>query len=161
MSTKKWNLSLTIAEKFCRHILDLRPRRFPFLTPGRLPKGGRVSFLGGGLCGDVFLQRLVGVRPNPPIYAEALRAKALHVQGAQFVDGHVQVAGGLNLVVDPAARARGFEPRDALAQFVDDLLIHDDAPLRAMARRTPYYRFRTARGEKRSPINARFGDSRL
>src|SRR5262249_16977288 len=73
----------------------------------------RRPFLVFGLRADVFLERFVGVRPDPPVHAEAPRAETLLVQCAQFVDAHVQAFSGLNLVVDPAARAGGLEPRDA------------------------------------------------
>src|SRR5262249_15741506 len=84
---------------------------------------------------DEFFERFVAVRPNASVHAETSRTKTLLVQSAQLVDGHIQAFGGVNLIVNLAARAGGLEPRDERAQFCDDFLaIQNDAPLPALGR---------------------------
>jgi hypothetical protein len=87
----------------------------------------------GAHSGDICVEVSAGECPNSPAFFAVDAARVL--LGAEFGNAHIQPSSRLRLVIDNLlAWAGGFKPRDAFAQLVNFLLIHEFAPLRALRR---------------------------
>jgi hypothetical protein len=128
------------------------------LERARLPRAR--SLLGRGITFGlgILLEFFVGEDPNAP--AERASDAASLLFRAEFLHTHIELAGGSHLVINALARPHGLEPRDPLAQVVNDFLLIHGMLRRALARPGIYLsQIRGNEKEKAVTLKTRFNDT--